>query len=154
MYFECIYLKLRFIIHKIHANVQFIKPSSRIEMRKSFILVAFALIFSNHAYAQPKDLCSQLMEAYDQSAKSASLSWAQGVGDNSAPRATLRELEISNQLIARQINLTLMIQYKCPLPRTPASSNEYISNAVSCSTALLMNKKSPPECDLKKWKRD
>ena len=125
-------------------------------MRALFLAASLGLYSTSYAAAQNATLCASLMTAYEEESKSASLSWAEAAGDNSATRATLKQLEINNHLLAKQMNLTLMIQHKCPMPQQPVGVLEYPLPAMKCSTAMLSPRTSDaplPDCDTSKWSR-
>ena len=63
--------------------------------------------------------------------------FADGIGDNSAPRATLRAIEEGNDMLKANMTLQLMRENKCTLPKTAPSGNAYLSNALDCSTQRL-----------------
>ena len=116
--------------------------------------VAGLAIAAQPAFAA-ENSCANYMKAYEQGAKAASLTWAEGVGDDSAPRATMRNVETSHYLIVEQMNLEMMIAAHCPLPTEGASVNPYLTPAIECQTARLKrgSTPNPPECDMTKWTR-
>ena len=63
--------------------------------------------------------------------------FADGVGDNSAPRATLRAIEEGNDLLKANLTLQFMRDNKCSLPKAAPSGSDYISAALECSTQRL-----------------
>jgi hypothetical protein len=69
---------------------------------------------------------------------------------------TRKQLEIENHLLANQMNLTLMIQHKCPMPQQSVGVNEYPLLALKCSNVMLAahtSKEPLPDCDVGKWVR-
>ena len=56
--------------------------------------------------------------------------------ENSAARAQLRELKIANYMRLMDINLSLMIQNKRPLPKEPIALDEAPSSRESTSKEL------------------
>lgn len=120
----------------------------------SLILAAGAplLVFASPASSQPAaGKCTALAADYDQIEKAMASRWASSVGDNSAPRATLREMEDSNGLAQAQIVLTLMQASRCPLPDHAPSIKRYFSAALACSTARLKSSSDVPECKMETW---
>lgn len=103
--------------------------------------------------AKPTALCPGLATQWDNVEKDLAAREANGVGDNSAPRATLRAIENSNDLARAQMVLSLMQAGRCSLPDSPPSYVVYLSNALSCATARLKGTKDPVECDRKGWKK-
>jgi hypothetical protein len=119
-------------------------------------LIASALLTSPSKAASPNGACTALLNAYETESKQASLSWAEGFADNSAPRATLRNLEVNNHLMAKQIDLTLLIQHKCQIPPDPVSTNDYPTDALGCHLAMMKAPGSDarlPACNMENWKR-
>jgi long-subunit fatty acid transport protein len=123
-----------------------------------YALVAFALLPAALMAQATSSSCEQIDRAVAQSEKEMSQSWASGIADNSAPRATMREQQISNDLQLIAINLALANQLKCPPRKQAVSKNAYFSSALACEAARLKQSSSdtssPPECDLASWKRD
>jgi hypothetical protein len=113
-------------------------------------VVAVAMCASTSAFAQ--SACDALQKAIESEIKEAALSSANGLGDNSAPRATMRQIEIANNLSIIQANIALMAQNKCPPRTAPINPGVYLSEALSCSLAILKSEKDPPACDKSTWK--
>lgn len=105
--------------------------------------------------AAPSGVCVQLMGVYEGASKELAANYATSVGDNSAPRATLRAMEDANTLTEARIALDLMRDNRCPLPKTTPSSVWYLSAALSCATDRLKAGvgQSPASCDRATWKR-
>ena len=78
---------------------------------------------------------------------------ADQIGDNSAPRATLRALEQSNDLALAAMTLQFMRDNRCQLPKRAPSAATYFGAALACSTARLKQSgtETPAECDRDKW---
>lgn len=96
-------------------------------------------------------ICSKLAADYDQVDKSLALTFAEGVGDNSAPRDTSRKIEESNELSRASMMLTLMEAHHCPLPDHAPSETRYMSNALTCSTDILRSGADAPSCKTDTW---
>jgi hypothetical protein len=86
-----------------------------------------------------------------------------GVGDNSAPRETVRAVNSSVEMSRIQANITLMAAQQCPLPNQPVDINAYGLAALDCKIAntkiaLAMTKGATfslaPECERAAWKRN
>lgn len=97
--------------------------------------------------------CTKLAADYDQVEKALAMTEAEGVGDNSAPRETNRQVEDSNYLARASMTLTLMEANHCALPDHAPSSIRYLSSALTCATDRL---KSPigsetPSCKMENW---
>lgn len=121
------------------------------------VLPMAVFFFAAHtalAAPAPKAICVDLAKSIDASAKEMSKAEMSGFGDDSAPRETNRQLEINNQLLLIQMNLSLMSQYRCQLPRHSIQVNDYMVNALSCRTAQMGGDYKSPKCDLATWVRD
>ena len=79
---------------------------------------------------------------------------AEGITDNSAPRATLRAQRETNILLRAQMLIGMMKDAKCPLPKAPPSYVTYLLPAITCRTDMMKSytaKELPVSCDRKKW---
>lgn len=105
--------------------------------------------------AAPAGVCARLMSVYDGASKDLAANNAASIGDNSAPRATLRAMEDANTLAEARIALDLMRDNRCALPKTTPSYIWYISAALTCSTDRLKAGagQSPTSCDRSTWTR-
>ncbi|HYJ31325.1 MAG TPA: hypothetical protein VEW25_13420 [Allosphingosinicella sp.] len=85
--------------------------------------------------------------------------FASSVGDNSAPRATLREMENANDLTIATMTLQLMRDNRCTMPARAPVAAAYMSAALSCATARLRSparaagEAGPPDCNRDTWTR-
>jgi len=95
-------------------------------------------------------ICASLARDYDQIDKALAMTEAEGIGDNSAPRATNRELESSNFLTRASIMVTLMEAHHCALPDHAPSITRYFSPALTCSTDRLKTEQ-PESCKMENW---
>jgi hypothetical protein len=64
---------------------------------------------------------------------------ADGAADNSAPRATMRAGQISNQQAEIQNNILLMRSNSCPAYEGSLSSTTYLLPALDCATSMLQD---------------
>jgi hypothetical protein len=129
---------------------------------KVHALVGLAILATpNFAEAQTKPapaaasgVCTRLMRTYEGVSMSLADNFTSAVGDNSAPRATLRAMEDANSLTEARIALDLMRDNHCPLPKTTPSYIWYLSPALTCSTDKLkgVGNGAPPSCDHSTWK--
>ena len=76
---------------------------------------------------------------------------AEGIGDDSAPRQTNRDVENSNSLLRASMVLTLMQAHHCALPDHSPSMATYLSPALSCVTDRLKGTSEPPTCNQATW---
>lgn len=79
---------------------------------------------------------------------------AEGLSDNSAPRATLRAQRETNHLLRSQMLLGMMKDNKCAQPKSPPSYVTYMLPALTCRTDMLKNyaaKELPASCKKDTW---
>jgi hypothetical protein len=122
------------------------------------VAFAWAAVVCDRAQAQQvsptpavPSKCAMLAADYDQIEKAMASRWADQIGDNSAPRATLSEMRDANALSQAQIIITLMQANKCALPDHAPSIKKYLSAALACSTARLKSGADASECKLQDW---
>lgn len=103
--------------------------------------------------AAPSATCVALAADWTRIEQNLAVNLARSIADNSAPRATLRAIEDSNELTAASITLDLMREYRCPLPTSAPRSVTYLESALSCATARLSPGagENPPPCDRSTW---
>lgn len=104
----------------------------------------------------PSSICNNLTKDWVWSEKTLAQLSIDGVGDNSAPRETNRQLRILNRTLQKQMTLQLMLANHCSsLPDQADISGDYMVNALECETALLRrsNDDLPGECDKSKWQK-
>jgi hypothetical protein len=82
-------------------------------------------------------------------------SYARGIADNSAPRATLRAQEETNGLLRAQMLIDMMKDNRCAVPKSPPTIAPYISAALACETDKLRSAASqlPQSCNRGNWNR-
>ena len=101
--------------------------------------------------APPLSTCESLRGQWQDVEKELAGINAEGIADNSAPRATMRAIQISNQLSNAQMILTLMSANKCPLPKRAPSSINYALDATKCATEVLRGNYSSDMCKRANW---
>lgn len=107
------------------------------------------------AAAAPNNTCTALSNQWIASEKELSDIYADGVADNSAPRATLREMRKANELTRANMVLTFMVQNHCPLPKSPPSDVTYMSSATQCRLDMMKGVGGtavPESCKRETWK--
>lgn len=119
-------------------------------MIKKRVPAILMLFLASSAMAQ--NTCTALADAVEWQLKNAAQNRVEGIGDNSAPRAALREAKTANSLALIQLNLQLMVINKCPARTKPLDPNFYFGDAAECSTQLLRGNKDTAACNLKDWK--
>ncbi|ALJ12641.1 hypothetical protein [Sphingopyxis macrogoltabida] len=100
--------------------------------------------------------CDKLAEEYEGASKKLAMSMADGLGDTSAIRKTMRETQDANVLAEAQQTLNLMVAHKCSLPTTTPKGGLYLIPAIECRTARLKQdmgeiSSSDEACDMSKW---
>ena len=81
------------------------------------------------------------------------MNYAEGIGDDSAPRATLRETQYQSLLSRVRMNMDLMRDNRCKLPTSVPTGQEYASDAISCRSQILKMglETGDGSCDQSKW---
>jgi len=120
------------------------------------IAIAACLLLSPTAFAA-SPTCDAFNKAIEASLKDAAQSWAESIGDNSAPRAQLAQAKVANEYTEVQINLKLLIENKCPVPTKPLRWATYAVEALQCSNDRLSARlkgatDDPPSCKIENWK--
>lgn len=109
-------------------------------------------ITASRAAPGPSLTCTKLNRDLDELSKSLAMNYAEGIGDSSAVRATMRETEYSNLLTRVKLTMELMRDNHCKLPASVPSGVEYASSAISCQAdKLSTGAPSPAACDRSKW---
>ena len=116
--------------------------------------VAAFLISSHLIWSAAQANCGTLNENYTMLEKLASLEMARSISESSAPRAALAEARRTNLFIQQQMDLTLLIEGKCPLPAQPLGKNQYLTPALKCLAEEAKRNTSAIECDVSLWARD
>lgn len=126
--------------------------------------LAALLVFSSPAFPQgatppvattpskPLTVCEGLARDWRSAEIDLAENWSTEIGDNSAPRATMRAVQDQNALLKAQIALQLMRDNKCVLPKRAPSGLTYSLDALKCQTEKLKGNYKAPECDSSKWK--
>lgn len=128
------------------------------------LMIMLAVVGSAPISAQTKSaaaapstaaVCASLATSYDDASKTLAANYAEGVGDNSAPRAALRATEDANSLAQAHMTLDLMRDFRCPMPKSAPFAIFYLLPALTCATDRLKmsGSKSPPSCERAKWER-
>ena len=100
--------------------------------------------------------CVQLNGDLDHLSKSLAMNFAEGVGDNSAPRATMREAQYNNLLTRARMTMDLMRDNHCRMPASVPTGEQYTGAALTCHTDMLeaqLARKTtlPDSCDQSRW---
>lgn len=118
------------------------------------LVTAFAVaILAAPVKAQSSTSCTAFRAEIENQEKDLAAIQVDGLSDNSAPRATLRQQKRTNALTRIAISVDLMAQNKCPPLSAPIDELAYITDALACETALLERKSDDPACKRADWKR-
>ncbi|MGB2178921.1 MAG: hypothetical protein ACPH9E_13405 [Hyphomonas sp.] len=99
--------------------------------------------------------CGEAEKAFDRANRMVAYKELTGIADNSAPRATMRELQILNERTKQQMLLTVAMQIGCdPNNFNPIGNSEYVPDGLACATAELRGSVNAPECDISLWKAE
>ena len=138
---------------------------TRVSLSWAASLVFIALISTSSLIraSEPPDSCEAFDNAIENALKLVASENARGIGDSSAPRATLQEIKINNQLQLVSVNLQLRRDYGCPTFKGPILEGRYLQPALECQNDLLSMRLGrevpkaagsalPLTCDMATWK--
>ena len=96
------------------------------------------------------EMCVGYNDEIESNLKRIAMTDAEGIGDNSAPRATMRQQQITGYKTDIQTTLNLMAAQKCKLPKATPNAAKYYSSAMSCQLKNMSAKNQDERCDM--WK--
>lgn len=112
-----------------------------------FLLVASLLFSTSPLNAAPTAksvrkpveaaICASLTRDYENGSKKLAMLKVEGVLDNSAMRATMRESQSNNILAQSRITMDLLKNNGCKGPTAAPSADHYLVAAMSCINARL-----------------
>lgn len=102
--------------------------------------------------AKPMTVCEGLARDWKAAEIELAETWTAEIGDDSAPRATMRAIRDQNSLTKAQIALQLMRDNKCALPKRAPSGLTYSLEAMKCRTEKMTGNFKAPECEINNWK--
>lgn len=127
-------------------------------MKKLFLVfLATASLWPQVTIAQarassPAESCSELHRQFDFIHRQIAMKDAEGVADDSAPRATMRELEMLNMRQEQLILLEFMRMRSCSAPSRVGGAVLYMLPAMNCRLARMRSDADTEEkCDMSKW---
>jgi len=128
----------------------------------SFLAVASTAAFAKGeapSSSAESAVCKSLHIDYEEASKRMSQNRADGLGDNSAVRATQRETENNGILAEARLTLDLLKGNDCRLPTSAPSSDRYYFTALKCHNDILEVKLSgtysfPASCKRADWVPD
>lgn len=95
-------------------------------------------------------LCDQLMKSIVAGEKTVAMEVNGGLGDDSAPRETSRQLRAANAWSAITTSLRLMELNRCPAPARVIGPDAYTFQAAKCALDSRM-RPSPESCKTSLW---
>ena len=101
---------------------------------------------------QSAESCADLAAHYDRLNRHNALLFAESMGDNSAPRATVSELKQIDNRLKQLAVLDFMRAKKCEYPADV--ENSYILSAGKCALEELKGNYRADICDFTKWSPD
>jgi hypothetical protein len=106
-----------------------------------------------HKAGASSGTCARLNGEMEQLKKSLAMNFADGIGDNSAPRATMREAQYQSLLGRVRLTMDLMRDNRCKMPTSVPTGVEYASAAIACASARMEagGASSTASCDQSKW---
>lgn len=115
-----------------------------------------------HATTSTSSACKSLGDDYDAASKQLAANLAEGIGDDSAIRATMRESQNQTTLDRARMTMDLMKGNGCKMPTSAPSANRYLTPALACQTDELKQSTArmtgastdtslPDSCDQTKW---
>lgn len=123
------------------------------------IAASIAVLIAQAAPAQvaPVGKCAALQQQWRGIEVALANNDADGVTDNSAPRATMREAQNTANYAKAQVVLRLMELGRCALPLTAPSPSTFASEAMQCRLAQMKAsiadlKAGLPACNSQSWK--
>lgn len=118
------------------------------------MLFAISIMLQAAPASAAESACAPLARQWRGIEQDLAADYAEGLSDNSAPRATMREQRETNALLRAQMLLGMMRDNKCSLPKTPPSHVTYALPALTCRTDMMKNyaaKELPASCDRDNW---
>jgi hypothetical protein len=95
-------------------------------------------------------VCSGYRDDIESNLKRSAMIDAEGISDNSAPRATMREQKKIGYKTDIQTTLNLMAAQKCELPKSTPNAAKYLTSALDCSLKNMKATNESEMCDM--WK--
>jgi hypothetical protein len=133
---------------------------------KRLVIIAVAMVAASSSFAQaPRaarpaapaaapSRCAALHSDWRSVEIALAQNSASEIGDNSAPRATLRAMEDNNALMRAQMTLELMRAAGCSLPPRAPTMGTFFLDALDCQTERLRGGRTGEgACDTASWPR-
>lgn len=120
--------------------------------------MAFPAIAQNNTPPVPSAArptgCALFTQVFENGLKDLSEMRVQDIGDDSAPRATMRAARATQIYAQMAVNLELMAAAKCPLPKDAVSDDWYLGAALTCRATSATDPAFRTACDRAAWRRD
>lgn len=117
---------------------------------KGLLFVALCL---SPASAVSDDLCEKYANGFDTANKKMAQLAVDGLGDNSAPRASLNQMRRLDWRMFQLILIHQMRAQDCDIPKALSGGDPYMTEALKCANKKLERKYDAPECNMAKWER-
>lgn len=112
-------------------------------------------VIASFSYASEMPLQEALCEVYNKTYRGANKAIAsteaEGLGDNSAPRESNRQLRILNERIQQLIVIQQMHAHGCTVPKVISSGIGYKIHAMECQLEIITGNANATECDKSNW---
>jgi hypothetical protein len=116
-------------------------------------------------------ICASLASDYEGASKKLAMLKVEGIFDNSAPRATMRETQSTNIMEQARFTMDLMKNNGCKGPTAAPSADRYMSAALDCmkeratrtadaawakldGKPAAISSEPPTQCEQTSWKSD
>lgn len=125
----------------------------KILLKESICIVFLMCLGLGGSTAETRALCETYKGFYESGIKQIGLADAEGIGDSSVPRATVRELKQIRIQLSQLILLQQMNAHGCDIPKTPSNLSIYPVNVMGCGTEYIAGNYDSPKCDTDTWKK-
>jgi hypothetical protein len=115
------------------------------------IMIIACSISTQSVGATVANQCSKLSSEYDFQDRQIALTEAEGLVDDSAPRATVREMENLNRRQQKMTLVEIMRGQNCPLPSSVDGDAQYLPEAMACRIASARGQAEGTECKISNW---
>lgn len=97
-------------------------------------------------------VCAQITRQFEGLAMSDASLYVGGIGDDSAPRESNRQLQTLNNNVTRSMLVDIALANDCPLTELPPNLFRYWSPAMRCRTAEISEANDREAlCDMRNW---
>ncbi|MBC6437096.1 MAG: hypothetical protein GDA52_02900 [Rhodobacteraceae bacterium] len=119
--------------------------------RNSCLMSLVLIAQSAAAWGADETLCEVYANTYDGANQTMASIEAGGIFDDSAPRETMRQLQMLNERLLQLLLMQQMEYHGCDLPKIPSGAIGYMVDAMKCANERLLGNGESPECDREEW---